>query len=394
MSAAEALAAALPPLGLSGTIERIVEELGAVSTALRELPEEPHALTEAVAKLEPGLAAVEAGLHIAANTIPVERLHERLGGSAVPRERLVLAAASLARCVRPGGRNDPFERMVLALFTEGEEPDRRLRSREDADPLLAQICGGAAPDALAVVEARTFLVKVRERFESAASIGELLSTGLYLELRGFRVALGDALLDRDVLWESAAVNLAIANLVALERSVLGTSPHARLAKVDREVDAMFRASHPAAAPSIPLPPPTAAEPPEDEDAALAAPPAESFRPSRWRRAARAAGIAVVLALTAAAWLTQPSLDRLRAIDPAELAAVDPLLRAGEWTAREPRTFVGTLTDEWHGLDAKARRVAAERIAAGLEARGVKAAMLFHAGRPAARIRDGKVVASL
>jgi hypothetical protein len=276
-------------------------------------------------------------------------------------------------------------RMITLLEEDGTAV---LRPRHEAEQLLRSIL---PPTRLAPEErgkALLFFESAIQRLAQLPQFESLFATGLFADVRGYRMALGTQLFDVEVILASAelhnAMSLRVAQLMAQE-NIAQERVIARMEAAYDEVDKVFKRDQEV----------------QGKSQSKQGKRKKTLRPLGTKDERRRAVVFRVVSLAGAGGaMTAAALslyvlmhDPLTELDPAVRATISPALVEGREAAdHKPPLFVGRLDNlRWKGMSKLERGTEAERIRRNLEQRGIKDGLVFsNESMVAISIRGGSI----
>jgi hypothetical protein len=204
-----------------------------VSAALRVhlalgQPRSPlKALSERLQGPEPDDAVV-GEMRILDDALPVAALRGRFRRELVTEDDVLGYARFIAAAPPTAPRAERLELLLTRLLTRAlGDGQLELLPEQDFVRTLAAVVGDRTTDDKTRTEAITFFTNAAQRLAAMAGVQDLFSSGLHVELHGFRSGLGGARLDPAVLYASLLLDVALANHIARlggERSAPADAP--------------------------------------------------------------------------------------------------------------------------------------------------------------------------
>jgi len=291
-------------------------------------------------------------------------------------------------------QKDRFEFLATRLLTKKTQEGRlEMLPRSVAAPVLEYILPVLAE--IADHERSGAVMFFRDaslQLSSLHSLDDIFKGGFYLDVRGYKVALRDQLLDADILYAAVALNAAIFNRIEEMRELEARSKQSlvdMLGKEEEEVRKVFlrRAS-------------IAADERFEETRRFLGKYRENVEKRSVTRTVNrrfmgrlllAAGI-VGLGMVAAKLIFR-SLNEISQMSESELERLSPVLESGGFSHGEhERTFIGRVeSGRWMLLAPEERRAAAEELRARMARHDVRSAWITREGHQAIHIANGMVV---
>jgi hypothetical protein len=227
-------------LALNQTFRRVG---GAVSALKLEAPD----LNQRLDQLEEELINAERSLAEVDLCVPMDTFRPRVIEANVPPVFLVRYARLMGnRDLGVGIRRDRFEFVINRVLLHGQsKPPFRVTSKDKMLRLLFEIA--PEPFFLAPEKLQQTVGSIEDaerRILALTSHDELFDSGVYMDLRGYKLTLRNELLNHDVLYAVARANVALANKIAeftSQHPELETRIRSRLAEQTDEVNAVFAA---------------------------------------------------------------------------------------------------------------------------------------------------------
>ena len=227
-------------LALNQTFRRVG---GAVSALKLEAPD----LNQRLDQLEEELINAERSLAEVDLCVPMDTFRPRVIEANVPPVFLVRYARLMGnRDLGVGIRRDRFEFVINRVLLHGQsKPPFRVTSKDKMLRLLFEIA--PEPFFLAPEKLQQTVGSIEDaerRILALTSHDELFDSGVYMDLRGYKLTLRNELLNHDVLYAVARANVALANKIAeftSQNPELETRIRSRLAEQTEEVNAVFAA---------------------------------------------------------------------------------------------------------------------------------------------------------
>lgn len=388
--------------------------LGPIRTALEALDLEIVRVAAGVsteaqdARIAAQLERIEHATLAADATIPMLPFRSRVDVDALPRDGAERYAIFLARHL--GGdtdRRDRVDLLVTRLVSEDDgQGGRRMRDRSRVAAFLRMLGADAGLQPASRAASVRFLEAQRARVEAAESMDALFEDGLYANVYGHKVALGQGFLDPDVLWASSELNVAIGNRVSFERAFLGRAVLTEYdvrevltadvdeAPVERAPTPTPRPTRPPAGGGLSTDPETLAR--FDRSRARGREEARVGRvvlvdpAPRWPGAVRW-GLLVVLVGVALRLLGGGGSAGMAPVPAASLDALSTYLVSGEAGGEDGRRiFVGALDAErWASLGPEGRGAELASLEDRLRADGFASALVTAGGRIALELQAGR-----
>ncbi len=352
-------------------------------------------LDDSLRKLESNVSVVEQKLEALEAQIPMGWFRAHFDPSHASSVALADYATLLGRNagVDPS-RLDRIQFLLTRLVSffvspEDDTPGRRRQLLAEALPPPS-----LAPATREAVVA--FCHDAIRRLGSFTRLKELIDSGFFVDVRGYKLSLRQQLLDPDVM--TAVIELNEATSATLSRLAeaeqqQGTELEQHLAEVDLRIKAIFAQLRDDESEKIK----------EFEDwlerskgdrAAGRAPGAREFLAlhANRREDKRLLLGAVALILLLVMIFRLPSTGALHELSPAECAALSPLIVSGAITEKTPAIFVGTVDkSRWALMDAASRSEVALELARQVNQRGWSAATVMLEEQVVMQIESGNVL---
>lgn len=271
----------------------------------------------------------------------------------------------------------------------------RLRGAEAVAELLSScVPPSTTPDHVRESAIR-FLDTAKIKLESLDGVDELFSSGIYVDILGYKLSLRNDYFDPRILYASAEFNLALEEWVEKYHGVAMRSLDPQFAQAREQVRKIFRANVGSVAElskqwdesfvgQLPRPPGATASGGRVPTKKRKPPPADlgikEERSISWRHVALFAGLLLVIlwaAPSVLSWYRTQERD-LQSLPRSETAEISSLLRSGSWAGSgQKRIFIGHLdADQWNRLDRDERRSEAQTMRQNLEHRQVYTGFVY------------------
>jgi hypothetical protein len=400
-----------PSLTLIDSLLPLVPELGPLADARAALRPQAQALGQR-AEDPRGILVVEAFERDLANatesllrldgSISLSLFREIFDPENLSRAELAQYAALLAHHSRGNqDRVDRVDYVVTHLAADrASNGEWTLRPYLDLEALLRPWWPDIGADPAAREAACAFFHAAVRRLEEFGKLQELVDSNVLHDTRGYRIALGRAFLDLEILYASATFETAASNrMLVLGRQEGKEPPQVRelLLSIQKQADLVFRS--PDAQPikfDRPVVVEKAVAPTDGRE--QFGPQAEKLKAARARKV-RLTTLAVLLVVGGAVRgvmaVDEARGGKLTPVSEVEKVKLSPVLLEASYS-NGPRKIMIARVDstQWLVLPRSERRKIAEGIAAQLGSSGVTAAMVFsgaEGSRVAFEIEDGKVV---
>jgi hypothetical protein len=360
-------------------LDDLQEEAGRIRILLEAAAGAPSDPAEALAAAEAAILKVDAQLPNSSFRL--------LSLSVLTPEKIARYVGLLARNAHGSlERLDRVEILVTRLCAR-EELDGTLacRPRAEVDALLRLVSGPVRGDP---ARAAAFFAAASQRLAMLATIDDAFDSGLYLDVRGYKVALKDERLDPDILHAATAFNLAFrARIEELQHAagISETALAARFRTAEAQIELLFGRG----ASTL------------DEVPELSRPTTEPIPKRRWRlrgprlrTVLRAAGLAIAIAGAALLFLRDRGGAKLVPVHSEELARLSPLLESGFLSAGEDPFLLGKIpAGKWMLMTRAERKMAASTLRNKLRRRHIESAVVFRDDDVLAiQIEQGRVLA--
>lgn len=357
------------------------------------------ALEDALRALESGVQTLEQKLEALDGQIPMGWFREHFDASQASSVALADYATLLGRYagVDPA-RLDRIQFLLTRLVSFFVSPE------DDSPALRRQLLAEALPPPTLPATTREAVVAfchdAIRRLGTFTRLKDLIASGFFVDVRGYKLSLRQQLLDPDVM--TTVIELNEATSATLDRlaeaeQAQGKALEEHLAEVDLRIKAIFK--------QLRVDESEKTQQFEDWLKRSAAERAAGQRPRRLRgrdfMAIRAnpredkrlilGAIALVLGLVMLFRL--PHAQKLRTLTPDECAQLSPLVVSGAAAPQDaPRIFVGAIDkSRWALMDGPSRRDVALELARQVAARGWVAATVMLEEQVVIQIEDGNVL---
>jgi hypothetical protein len=287
--------------------------------------------------------------------------------SVLTREKVARYLGLLARNAHGSlERLDRVEILVTRLCAREDAGGTVVcRPRAEVDSLLRLVSGPVRGDP---ARAAAFFAAASQRLAMLATLDDVFSSGLYMDVRGYKVALKDERLDPDILHAAAAFNLAFrARIEELQHAagIPETVLAARFLAAEEQIELLFgtRASTLDEVPELSRP--------------TTKPIPKRLRGPGLRTVLRAAGLAIAFAGAALLFARSRGGSKLVPVRAEELARLSPLLESGFLSAGEDRFLLGKIpAAKWMLMSRSERKMAASTLRNKLRRQHIEAAVVF------------------
>ncbi|MCC6334187.1 MAG: hypothetical protein IT380_09395 [Myxococcales bacterium] len=388
------LARILPDTDEGHALDELRDRLARDFNALVTL--EGAALDEALRGLESAVHKYEQDLEALDRAIPMGWFRGHFDASQASSVALADYASLLGRQVGDSPvRLDRIQFLLTRVvsFFLAPEDATTARRRE----LLAEALPQVEIDDESRQTAVAFLRDAAQRATGFKRLAQIVSSGFFVDVRGYKLSLRTKLLDPDVMAAAIELNEAVNdNLRRLAEAdaPAGKEIEAHLADVDQRIKSIFQKLR------------------EDETATelrfehwlrrnaqkrarKAAADKPLFKPAgRGKKVHRRVVMGAVLAaLLLVMWARWPSRGSLAELPPQELAALCAVLKAGAvGPAHSPKIFVGQIDPaRWALMSLDARREAASALATKLRERGLLAGTVMMEQQVVIQVEGGRLI---
>jgi len=272
-------------------------------------------------------------------------------------------------------RIDRVELLAARLCAgERREGERGLQSRAEVLALL-RLAGCAAGDEDSRTRALAFFEAAAQRLATLATVDDVFDSGLYLDMRGYKISLKEQRLDPDVLYAAATFAVALGRCIEeLPRSskITEASLAVRFEEAERQIELLFGKDAGSASGEEHGKASTA------EDDLPRTDPLPFLRRTGARRTVlRAVGIALAVAGAAVFAVRARGNGNLRPLASAELAKLSPLLESGSLSQGKDSFLLARIpSSRWFLMSRSERRAAASNLRNQLLRRRIVAAVVF------------------
>ena len=359
-----------------------------------------RALADALGTLESGVETLEKMLEKLDGHIPMGWFREHFDASQASSVALADYATLLGRHA-----NDEQTRLdriqflltrLVSFFVSPEDDSPALRRQLLAEALPPPTLPAATREAVV-----TFCRDAMRRLGTFTRLKELIDSGFFVDVRGYKLSLRQQLLDPDVM--TAVIELNEATSVTLDRlaeaeaeGVPGAALEQHLAEVDLRIKAIFkqlRVDESDKTQKFEQWLKASAEgKPGTKRPRLTAEELMSIRPNR-REDRRLLLGAIVLVLGLVMIFRLPHAQKLHTLTPAECSELSPLIVSGAAAPENaPRIFIGAIDKgRWALMDAAGRQDAALELARHVQSKGWVAATVMLEEQVVIQIEDGNVL---
>lgn len=369
------LSGMLPDTDEGNALEETKRRLEQAFNAL--VLQEGTALDDAVRRIESDVLKFERDLEALDRAIPMGWFREHFDASQASSVALADYASLLGRYVGDSPlRLDRIQFLltrVVSFFMAPEDAStgRRVELLGEALPRV-EVDDGSRDTAVA------FLHDAAKRVSSFSRMNEVIASGFFVDIRGYKLSLRQKLLDPAIMAAAIELNEAVNDnmrRLAEADAPAGKEMEAHLAEVDAHIKSIFTQLR------------------EDESATQqqfdrwlarnaekrlkgAAKPTAFTPPGKKKKKGpaldrRVVLTAILLLVIVVTWARWPGGAPLKELSKAELSQLSPLLVSGTVApAKNPRIFVGQVDkSRWALLPLAERRQAAESLSLALGARG-------------------------
>lgn len=392
----ELLSSALPETDEVTELVALRDELGRAFDALTTSP--PDTIEPEVRRLEAELPRLEHRLETLDARIPMGWFREHFDVTRASPVALADYAALLGRYLKDtSARLDRIQFLLTRLISLFVPTDEATHERRRS--LLAEALPPIPTEDSIRRAALDFFASAGRRLDEVERVEQLVESGFFVDVFGYKLSLREQLLDPDVMAAAIELNGAISRCLRRVAEA-GTTSDADLAAHLTDVEARVRATfqqlrederpaqqrfeHWLAQNAA-----KRAEKAEKASAPLRARPTPSRAPRVSRRTVLAVATATLLGV---ALLLSPG-ERLSELSAEELTRLSPVLTAGVMSPRDqPRSFVGRVDGErWGAMKPEDKKRAAAGLAETLTARGLVSGTVLSEQEVVVRIEGGKVL---
>ena len=387
---------------IPNTIEH--EELGALARSLEAgfnalVLLDGRAMADALGTLESGVENLEKKLEQLDSHIPMGWFREHFDASQASSVALADYATLLGHHANDDqSRLDRIQYLLTRLVSFFVTPE------DDSPALRRQLLAEALPPSTLPASTREAVVAFCHaaigRLATFSRLKELIDSGFFVDVRGYKLSLRQQLLDPDVM--TAVIELNEATSATLDRLaeaeaevVPGAALEEHLAEVDQRIKSIFKQlrvdesdktqkfeawlKHSAG--STP-----------GKKRRLTAEQLMSIRPNR-REDKRLLLGAITLVLALVMIFRLPHAQQLHTLTPGECAELSPLVVSGAAApANAPRIFIGAIDKgRWVLMDQASRQDAALELARHVRAKGWVAATVMLEEQVVIQIEDGNLL---
>lgn len=377
---------------LEATRARLEEEFNAI------VLKEGDALDDAVRRLESEVLRFERALEALDRTIPMGWFREHFDASQASSVALADYASLLGRYVGDSPlRLDRIQFLLTRVVSFFMSPEDASTGRR------IELLGEALPhvdvDDASRDTAVAFLHDAARRVSSFARINEVIASGFFVDIRGYKLSLRQKLLDPAIMAAAIELNEAVNdNLRRLAEAdaPAGKEIQAHLAEVDAHIKSIFtqlREDETATQQEFDR---WLARNAEKRRKKASQKPTE-FKPlgkgkaKKLDRRVVLGGIIAVLLLVM--WVRWPGGAPLKDLSKADVAQISPVLVAGTVApAKNPKIFVGQVDkSRWALMSLSDRRQAAESLARNLVSRGWFSGTVMMEQQVVIQVEQGKIL---
>lgn len=359
-----------------------------------------RAMADALGTLESGVEKLEQMLEKLDGHIPMGWFREHFDASQASSVALADYATLLGRHA-----NDEQSRLdrvqflltrLVSFFVSPEEDSPALRRQLLAEALPPPTLPAATREAVV-----TFCHDAIRRLGTFTRLKELIDSGFFVDVRGYKLSLRQQLLDPDVMTAVIELNEATSStldrLAEAEAEVVpGAALEEHLAEVDLRIKSIFkqlRVDESDKTQKFEQWLKASAEgKPGTKRPRLTAEELMSIRPNR-REDRRLVLGAIALVLVLVMLFRLPTAQKLHILTPPECAELSPLIVSGAAAPENaPRIFIGAIDKaRWALMDAAERQDAALELARHVQARGWVAATVMLEEQVVIQIEDGNLL---
>lgn len=355
------------------------------------------ALEDGIRKLESEVVQLEARVEALDRGIPMGWFREHFDASQASSVALADYASLLGRHVQDSSlRLDRVQFLLTRVVSFFMDPADATPARRRS--LLTEALPPVTLDETSRQTAVAFFADAAKRVKSFERLKQLIDSGFFVDVRGYKLSLRQNLLDPEVMAAAIELNEAINdNLrrLAAADSPEGKELEAHLADVDAHIKSIFHKLR------------------EDESKTQehfdrwlalnaqkrARKPGTSFKDfkppgEKAKRFDRRVVMSVILAvLLVVTWVRWPGGGALKEVPAGDLSSLSPLLVSGSVAPPDnPRIFVGQIDkSRWALLPLDERRKEADALTQKLSARGLLAATVMMEQQVVVQIEQGRVL---
>jgi hypothetical protein len=393
--------ALISPL-IPNTVEH--EEMGALAKSLEAgfnalVLLDGRAMADALTELEAGVEQLETKLEQLDSHIPMGWFREHFDPSQASSVALADYATLLGRHADDQPRLDRIQFLLTRLVSFFLSPE------DDSPALRRQLLAEALPPSTLAEGARAAVVAfchdAARRLGTFTRLKELMDSGFFVDVRGYKLSLRQQLLDPDVM--TAVIELNEATSLTLDRlaeaeaeGVAGPALEQHLAEVDLRIKSIFKQLRVDESDKTQKfeawLKDSADGKPGRKRPRLTAEELMSIRPNR-REDRRLLLGAIALVLVLVMIFRLPHAQKLHTLTPAECAELSPLVVSGAAAPENaPRIFIGAIDKgRWALMDGAGRQDAALELARHVQAKGWVAATVMLEEQVVIQIEDGNVL---
>lgn len=379
---------------LEATRERLEQEFNGL------VLKEGDALDDAVRRLESDVLKFERALEALDRTIPMGWFREHFDASQASSVALADYASLLGRYVGDSPlRLDRIQFLltrVVSFFMSAEDTStgRRIELLGEALPRV-EVDDAARDTAVA------FLHDAARRVSSFARINEVIASGFFVDIRGYKLSLRQKLLDPAIMAAAIELNEAVNdNLRRLAEAdaPAGKEIQAHLAEVDAHIKSIFTQLREDESTTQQEFDSWLARNAEKRRGKAGQKPAAFKPPGKGKGKAPKVDRRLVLgaifaALLLVMWIRWPGGAPLKDLPKADVAKLSPVLVAGTVApAKNPKIFVGQVDkSRWALMPLSERRKEAESLARNLSSRGWFSATVMMEQQVVIQVEQGKIL---
>lgn len=327
--------------------------------------------------------------------LPPTWFEEKLDRRLLSDEEWFLYARALVDHADTTARRDRVERVTTLLLTR-RLPDGQLELLSDSECLMA--IARIAPTPLADEARREacmkFLTDAVQRLADMSSVRDVLESGLYLDLQGYKIALRKERLDPGILYAIVLTRVALNNHLVSFAASEGITPEEvarRIAQKDEEVTNVLaedeRVARERRARVTRARPTERSAPAKAKAAAMPA-------PGRGPLLQRVAGLVLLAASIALYFLVVPRpQNQLVEMSVSDVGTLGDFLESGSLSrGQRQRIFLGKVKGaKWLFMSLDERRKAADELRQSLLRRNVTSAMVFRDATLVVHIDQSRVI---
>ncbi|MCC7380331.1 MAG: hypothetical protein IT384_00770 [Deltaproteobacteria bacterium] len=193
---------------VSGRLRTTIEQLATLSWRTPGFAREISGVEASLQRIEGMIRAID-------DALEMPRVKERAESTAIlidqQQRYLMFVARGLAEVP---ARSDRLEYLVTRLIADQSGPRRALRPRAHVSSLLGAIAGDTRADPVTRQATLAVLDAAERRLDQITSIEGFFTSNLYFEIRRQKQIIGPQLIDPDILYAIAQLNVAVGNRLA------------------------------------------------------------------------------------------------------------------------------------------------------------------------------------